>query len=69
MMKAEICNHLVPQKVLCSIKTTQIIFLIYSKTSNLTAITNNEKNQIEGERRSQKRTASIIESPHQGKRV
>ena len=68
MMKAEICNHLVPQKVLCSIKTTQIIFLIYSETSNLTAITNNEKNQIEGER-SQKRTASIIESSHQEKRV
>ena len=39
-----------PSKVLCSIKTTQIIFLIYSETSNLTAITNNEKNQIEGER-------------------
>ena len=58
-----------PSKVLCSIKTTQIIFLIYSETSNLTAITNNEKNQIEGERRSQKRTASIIDRAHQEKRV
>ena len=64
MVKAEICKRLMPQKVLF-FKTMQIIFLIYSQTSNLIAYPEEQKKQKKEKRSGRKRTASIEENDHQ----
>ena len=68
MVKGEICKHLIPQKALFSIETTQIIFVIYIQTSNLIAYLEDEKRQKEGKRSGRKRTASTQVNDHQEKK-
>ena len=69
MVKAEICERLMLQKVLFSITTTQIIFLIYSQTSSLIANGDEQKRQKEGKGSGRKRTASIEGSDKEKKKV
>ena len=50
-------------------KKIQIIFLIYSQTSNLIATLEVEKRHREGQKSDRKRTASTAENDHQPKKV